>query len=61
MERTRRRRRAAVVVPLAAGWSDVGSWDALHEACPGRRGQRAAGDVLLSETQGCYVYSEAGW
>jgi mannose-1-phosphate guanylyltransferase len=22
----------AVVVPLAAGWSDVGSWSALHEA-----------------------------
>ena len=23
----------AVVVPLDAGWSDVGSWSALHEAC----------------------------
>ena len=26
-----------VVVPLDAGWSDVGSWSALHEAIPARR------------------------
>ena len=26
-----------VVVPLDAGWSDVGSWSALHEAIRGRR------------------------
>ena len=31
-----------VVVPLDAGWSDVGSWSALHEAIPGdERRQRA--------------------
>ena len=23
----------AVVIPLAAGWSDVGSWASLHAAC----------------------------
>ncbi len=28
MEKTR----DAVVVPMNAGWSDVGSWSALHEA-----------------------------
>ncbi len=33
----------AVVVPLAAGWSDVGSWAALHEASDsGRARQRGA-------------------
>ena len=32
---------AAVVVPLDAGWSDVGSWSALQDALPRRRaGQR---------------------
>ncbi len=33
----------AVVVPLDAGWSDVGSWSALHEAIPAdERRQRHA-------------------
>ena len=55
MERTD----AAVVVPLAAGWSDVGSWDALHEASePDADGNVLRGDVLALETRGCYVYSE---
>ncbi|MCC7463302.1 MAG: mannose-1-phosphate guanylyltransferase/mannose-6-phosphate isomerase [Gammaproteobacteria bacterium] len=49
----------AVVVPLDAGWSDVGSWDALHEASgPDADGNVLRGDVLALETQGCYVYSE---
>ena len=55
MERTR----DAVVVPLDAGWSDVGSWDALHAASdPDADGNVLRGDVLALETQGCYVYSE---
>jgi mannose-1-phosphate guanylyltransferase/mannose-6-phosphate isomerase len=50
----------AVVVPLAAGWSDVGSWSALHEALPADdRGNVAKGDVLLEDSEGCYLYAES--
>jgi mannose-1-phosphate guanylyltransferase/mannose-6-phosphate isomerase len=49
----------AVVVPLQAGWSDVGSWSALHEACgPDADGNVLRGDVLCVDTRGSYVYSE---
>jgi hypothetical protein len=54
MEKTR----AAVVVPLEAGWSDVGSWSALHESLPAdSRGNVARGDVVTEDTSGCYLYS----
>jgi mannose-1-phosphate guanylyltransferase/mannose-6-phosphate isomerase len=50
----------AVVVPLAAGWSDVGSWSTLHEALPAdSRGNVAKGDVLVEDSDGCYLYSES--
>jgi mannose-1-phosphate guanylyltransferase / mannose-6-phosphate isomerase len=50
----------AVVVPLAAGWSDVGSWSALHEALPAdAQGNVTRGDVLIEDTAGCYLYSES--
>jgi len=56
MEKTR----DAVVVPLDAGWSDVGSWSALHEALPpDARGNVTKGDVLAEDSDGCYVYSES--
>lgn len=50
----------AVVVPLDAGWSDVGSWSALHEACDldGSRNV-TRGDVIAADTEGCYLYSES--
>jgi mannose-1-phosphate guanylyltransferase/mannose-6-phosphate isomerase len=45
-------------VPLAAGWSDVGSWSALHEAIPGdEHGNVRIGDVLTVDTNGCYLQS----
>ena len=51
---------AAVVVPLAAGWSDVGSWAALHEAGePDAHGNVSRGDVICEDSQGCYLYSES--
>jgi mannose-1-phosphate guanylyltransferase/mannose-6-phosphate isomerase len=54
MEKTRH----GVVVPLAAGWSDVGSWSALHEAMPGDGdGNVRLGDVLTADSQGCYLQS----
>lgn len=56
MERTS----TAVVVPLAAGWSDVGSWSALHEALSAdARGNVTKGDVLVEDSDGCYLYAES--
>jgi len=50
----------AVVVPLAAGWSDVGSWSALHEASESdARGNVSRGDVMVEDCDGCYLYSES--
>ena len=50
----------ALVVPLDAGWSDVGSWAALHEACESdSRGNVARGDVIAEDSNGCYLYSES--
>jgi mannose-1-phosphate guanylyltransferase/mannose-6-phosphate isomerase len=54
MEKTR----LAVVVPLDAGWSDVGSWSALQDALPrDGRGNVTAGDVLVEGSSGCYLHS----
>lgn len=51
---------AAVVVPLEAGWSDVGSWSALHEASSAdARGNVCHGDVIAEDTEGCLLYSES--
>jgi mannose-1-phosphate guanylyltransferase/mannose-6-phosphate isomerase len=54
MEKTR----AAVVVPLDAGWSDVGSWSALQDALPrDQDGNVIAGDVITEGTTGSYLHS----
>lgn len=54
MEKTK----LGVVVPLDAGWSDVGSWSALHEAIPADAdGNVALGDVLTADSQGNYLHS----
>jgi mannose-1-phosphate guanylyltransferase / mannose-6-phosphate isomerase len=48
----------AWVVPLDAGWSDVGSWASLHDSCDADEdGNVAIGDVLLEDTANCYVYA----
>jgi mannose-1-phosphate guanylyltransferase/mannose-6-phosphate isomerase len=50
----------AVVVPLDAGWSDVGSWSSLQDALPGdANGNVTRGDVLHEDTAGCYLYSSS--
>lgn len=50
----------AVVVPLDAGWSDVGSWAALHEASPGdSTGNVCQGDVIVEDTHGSFLYAES--
>ena len=54
MEKTER----AGVVPLAAGWSDVGSWPALHDVLPkDGDGNVAVGDVLLERCTRSYFAS----
>ncbi len=48
----------ALVVPLDAGWSDVGSWAALHEASEhDAAGNTLRGDVLVEDTSDCYLYA----
>jgi mannose-1-phosphate guanylyltransferase/mannose-6-phosphate isomerase len=50
---------AAIVVPLDAGWSDVGSWSALWEI--GRQdaaGNVTRGDVMALDAEHCYLHSE---
>ncbi len=55
MERTRR----AVVVPLKAGWNDIGSWCALHEvSARDTQGNVLVGDVLTEGTENCYIRAE---
>jgi mannose-1-phosphate guanylyltransferase/mannose-6-phosphate isomerase len=50
----------AVVVPLKAGWSDVGSWSALHEASDAdAHGNVTHGDVISDDTHGSYLYAES--
>lgn len=49
---------AAAVVPLDAGWSDVGSWAALWET--GEQdgdGNVISGDVLTHDASNCYLYA----
>jgi mannose-1-phosphate guanylyltransferase/mannose-6-phosphate isomerase len=48
----------AVVLPLDAGWSDVGSWSSLCDALPAdEEGNVLQGDVLVHDTHDCYVHS----
>ena len=48
-----------VVIPLAAGWSDVGSWDALWQVLPkDSAGNVPQGDVLLQDCRNTLAVSE---
>ncbi len=54
MEKTDR----AAVVPLAAGWSDVGSWASLQDALPAdSEGNVLRGDVVTEDSTDCLLYS----
>ncbi|MRI34320.1 mannose-1-phosphate guanylyltransferase/mannose-6-phosphate isomerase [Endozoicomonas sp. OPT23] len=49
----------AVVVPLNAGWSDVGSWSSLADISEeDDAGNATLGDVILHDTRNTYVRSE---
>src|ERR1700693_316596 len=50
----------AVVIPLDAGWSDVGSWSSLHDASErDANGNSLRGDVIGESTHDSYIYSES--
>lgn len=56
MEHTSR----AVVVPLSAGWSDVGSWAALGDVSPrDAAGNTAVGDVIAVNCTNSYLRAES--
>jgi mannose-1-phosphate guanylyltransferase/mannose-6-phosphate isomerase len=47
------------VVPLDAGWNDVGSWSAVWEITDkDLRGNATQGDVILEATSNAYVHAE---
>lgn len=49
----------AVIVPLAAGWSDVGGWEALWRISPkDESGNTSSGDVILEEVHDSLVFSQ---
>jgi mannose-1-phosphate guanylyltransferase len=55
MEKTKQ----AVVVPMDANWSDVGSWSALWEVNDkDTSGNALRGDVLVENTSNSYIYSQ---
>ena len=54
MEKTDR----AAIVPLAAGWSDVGSWASLQDALPAdSAGNVVRGDVVAEDSKDCLLFS----
>jgi mannose-1-phosphate guanylyltransferase/mannose-6-phosphate isomerase len=57
MEKTEK----SLVVPLSAGWSDIGSWSALSEALKQDRDDDNVfyGDVLAKDVTNSYMHSES--
>jgi len=50
---------SAVVIPLDAGWSDVGSYSALWEICPRDKNCNVLkGDVIAQQTTNSYIHSQ---
>ena len=50
----------AVVVPLDAGWNDVGAWSAVWQVLPqDAQGNATRGDVLLEGAKNSYVHADS--
>jgi mannose-1-phosphate guanylyltransferase len=50
---------SAVVIPLDAGWSDVGSYSALWEVCEQNEDHNVLkGDVIAQQTTNSYIHSQ---
>ncbi|MEA3363355.1 MAG: mannose-1-phosphate guanylyltransferase/mannose-6-phosphate isomerase [Thermodesulfobacteriota bacterium] len=48
----------AVVIPLAAGWNDIGAWSALWDVHPhDTDGNVLIGDVLTEAASNCYLHA----
>jgi mannose-1-phosphate guanylyltransferase len=50
----------ACVIPMDAGWSDIGSWSSLWEQ--GKKddaGNSTHGDVIMTDTEGSFVHAES--
>jgi len=51
---------AAAVIPLSAGWSDVGAWDSLWQVLPkDAAGNAFRGDVMLHDTTDTLAFAES--
>jgi len=51
--------RDARVVPLDAGWSDIGSWASLWDVCDkDDNGNSLKGDIMTTDTSDSYIISE---
>ena len=47
------------VVPVSAGWSDVGAWSALWDVCPhDSDGNVVQGDVITSDTHNAFLFAQ---
>ena len=56
MEKTRK----GCIIPLDAGWSDLGSWSALQDVgCEDACGNISRGDVVLHDVANSYIHSES--
>ena len=50
----------AVVVPMDAGWSDIGSWSSLWDISEkDQEGNVTHGDVIVHNTKDCYVRTDS--
>ena len=50
----------SVVIPMDAGWDDIGSWSALHDVLDKDvSGNVTRGDVLLKDVNDCLVISDS--
>ncbi len=55
MEKTER----AAMVPLDAGWNDVGAWPSVWQAhAKDSSGNATRGDVLIEDSHNCYVHAD---
>ena len=51
---------SAVMLPLDAGWSDIGSWAALHDArVQDDEGNTVDGDVVTEDCRGMFIQAES--
>jgi len=48
----------AAVIPVDIGWSDIGSYSALHEELAGDNGNALMGDITEVGTQNCLIQTD---